>query len=120
MVPSFRDVAAAQARLPRERTVWVFAGGVRVAAFAAGRKPVVLVEAPVGGLSKLEPEAARELAGALRSAALIAEDRARRAARAMGCAEREVELKGANHGDGTEGAETGAGDHGGDRRAVDV
>lgn len=58
---------------PRPRVTWTFCGGVFVAAFAAGGKPVVLLDAPATRVSRLPAETARELAEALRSAAKIAE-----------------------------------------------
>lgn len=55
------------------RVVWNYAGDIQLAGYAAGPTPVVLLQAPATGLSKLTPELARELAWSLMSAADVAE-----------------------------------------------
>lgn len=55
------------------RVQWTFCGDIQLKPFAAGEKPVVLLQTPVTGLSKLTPATARELVWALYSAAEVAE-----------------------------------------------
>ncbi|MCC7423795.1 MAG: hypothetical protein IT428_26315 [Planctomycetaceae bacterium] len=55
------------------RPSWTFVGGIQLQPYAAGTRPVVLLQAPVSGLSKLSPAEARELGWALYSAADVAE-----------------------------------------------
>lgn len=58
------------------RPSWTFVGGIQLQPYAAGTRPVVLVQAPVTGNARLTPEQARELARALMSSAAIAEQQA--------------------------------------------